>query len=78
VASQDGTPSSWSSRRTERDCDRSATDQYIEQQDVCRGCALGKFAKASFPSSDSRSAGILDLDTHGRVWAHVSEVLEWL
>jgi hypothetical protein len=33
----------------------------IEHQDVCRGCALGKFAKASFPSSDSRSAGILDL-----------------
>jgi hypothetical protein len=33
----------------------------IEHQDVCRGCVLGKFAKASFPSSDSRSAGILDL-----------------
>jgi hypothetical protein len=26
----------------------------IEHQDVCRGCALGKFAKASFPSSDIR------------------------
>jgi hypothetical protein len=33
----------------------------IEHQDVCRGCALGKFAKASFPSNDSRSVGILDL-----------------
>jgi hypothetical protein len=33
----------------------------IEHQDVCRGCALGKFAKALFPSNDSRSAGILDL-----------------
>jgi hypothetical protein len=33
----------------------------IEHQDVCRGCVLGKFAKASFPSSDSRSARILDL-----------------
>jgi hypothetical protein len=33
----------------------------IEHQDVCRGCALGKFAKASFPSSDNRSTGILDL-----------------
>jgi hypothetical protein len=33
----------------------------IEHQDVCRGCALGKFSKASFPSSDSRSARILDL-----------------
>jgi transposase InsO family protein len=33
----------------------------IEHQDVCRGCALCKFSKASFPSSDSRSARILDL-----------------
>jgi hypothetical protein len=32
-----------------------------EHHDVCRGCALGKFTKASFPSSDTRSAGILDL-----------------
>ena len=30
-----------------------------KHQDVCRGCALGKFTKASFPSSDTRSAGIL-------------------
>jgi hypothetical protein len=33
----------------------------VEHQDVYRGCALGKFAKASFPGSDTRSAGILDL-----------------
>jgi hypothetical protein len=33
----------------------------IEHQDVCRGCALGKFAKALFPNNDSKSAGILDL-----------------
>jgi hypothetical protein len=33
----------------------------IEHQDVCRGCALSKFAKALFPNSDTRSAGILDL-----------------
>jgi transposase InsO family protein len=32
-----------------------------EHQDVCKGCALGKFTEASFPSSDTRSAGILDL-----------------
>jgi hypothetical protein len=28
---------------------------------VCKGCALGKFTKVVFPSSDTRSAGILDL-----------------
>jgi hypothetical protein len=33
----------------------------IEHQDVCRGCALGKFSKASFPNNDTRSDGILDL-----------------
>jgi hypothetical protein len=48
-----------------------------EHQDVCRGCALGKFTKASFPSSDTKSAGIL-VSTHRRMWAHDSEVLEWL
>ena len=33
----------------------------IEHQEVCRGCALGKYTKTSFPSSDNRAAGILDL-----------------
>ena len=32
-----------------------------EHSDVCRGCALGKYTKTAFPSSDSRSAGVLDL-----------------
>ena len=31
------------------------------QSDVCKGCALGKYTKISFPSSDSRIAGTLDL-----------------
>ena len=31
------------------------------QSDVCRACALGKYTKTAFPSSDSRSAGVLDL-----------------
>jgi hypothetical protein len=30
-----------------------------KHQDLCRGCALGKFTKASFPNSDNRSAGVL-------------------
>ena len=33
----------------------------IGQSDVCMGCALGKYTKIAFPSSDSRSAGVLDL-----------------
>jgi hypothetical protein len=32
-----------------------------DQHRVCKGCALGKYAKTIFPSSDSRSKGILDL-----------------
>jgi transposase InsO family protein len=33
----------------------------IEHQEVCRGCTLGKYTKTVFPSSDSRSTGVLDL-----------------
>jgi len=33
----------------------------VEHDGVCRGCALGKNVKGAFPSSDSRSKGILDL-----------------
>jgi hypothetical protein len=47
-----------------------------KHQDVCRGCALGKFTKASFPSSDTRSTGVLDL-VHRCVWAHASGILQW-
>jgi transposase InsO family protein len=33
----------------------------LDQQGVCKGCALGKNVKATFPSSETRSKGILDL-----------------
>ena len=33
----------------------------VEHDGICRGCALGKNAKGSFPSSDSRPKRILDL-----------------
>ena len=33
----------------------------IGQSDVCRGCALGKYTKTAFSSSDSRLAGTFDL-----------------
>jgi hypothetical protein len=32
-----------------------------EHHELCKGCILGKYTKISFPSSDSREAGILDL-----------------
>ena len=32
-----------------------------EHIDACRGCALGKYTKTSFLSSDSRSEGVLQL-----------------
>jgi hypothetical protein len=32
-----------------------------EHQELCKGCALGKYTKTTFPSSDSRETGILDL-----------------
>jgi hypothetical protein len=36
-------------------------DMKMEHDGVCKGCALGKNAKGSFPSSDNRSKGILDI-----------------
>ena len=33
----------------------------IEHNDVCKGSVLGKFLKAYFPRSDTRSKGFLDL-----------------
>jgi hypothetical protein len=32
-----------------------------KHHELCKGCTLGKYTKTSFPSSDSREAGILDL-----------------
>jgi hypothetical protein len=34
---------------------------HVEHDGICRGCSLGKNAKRSFLSSDSRSKGILEL-----------------
>lgn len=36
-------------------------DFYFENDGICRGCAIGKNAKKSFPSNNKRSKGILDL-----------------
>jgi hypothetical protein len=44
-----------------------------DQHRVCKGCALGKYAKTIFPSSDSRSKGILDL-IHSDVCGPMSAV----
>ena len=33
----------------------------VQHDGVCRGCALGKNVKKSFPNSDSRANGILDI-----------------
>lgn len=36
-------------------------DFSTKHHDVCKGCALGKYTKTPFQSSDSRVAGVLDL-----------------
>jgi hypothetical protein len=48
-------------------------DFSTEHQDVCKGCALGKYTKTAFPSSDSRAVGILDL-VHSDVCGMMSTV----
>jgi transposase InsO family protein len=36
-------------------------DSSTKNHELCKGCALGKYTKTTFPNSDSRAAGILDL-----------------
>lgn len=48
-----------------------------EQDEVCKGCALGKYTKTNFPSTDTWSKGILDL-VHSEMWAQVNNLLEWV
>ena len=36
-------------------------DLSTERDDVCKGCALGKYAKAAFPISKNRAKGVLGL-----------------
>jgi hypothetical protein len=48
----------------------------IEHSDVCKGCALGKYAKTTFPSSDNRSKGILDFSAFKCMRAYVFNILD--
>ena len=60
--------------RTLREITTGMPDFSTDHFDTCRGCAMSKFAKSPFPSSDSRATGILDLihsDVSGRM-SHVS------
>lgn len=55
-------------------------DFNTEHHDVCKGCALGKYTKSPFQSSDNRAAGILDL-IHSNVCGHDSYgpcLIEWI
>jgi thiamine biosynthesis lipoprotein ApbE len=36
-------------------------DMQVAHDGVCKGCTLGKNAKGSFPNSDNRSKGIIDI-----------------
>eukprot|EP00253_Pinus_taeda_P013157 PITA_13157 len=60
--------------RTLREITTGMPDFSTDHFDTCRECAMGKFSKSLFPSSDSRATGILDLihsDVSGRM-SHVS------
>ena len=59
--------------RTLREITTGMPDFSTDHFDTCRGCAMGKFAKSPFPSSDSRAIGILDL-IHSDVSSRMSHV----
>jgi hypothetical protein len=58
---------------TLREITTGVPDFSSDHLDVCRGCAMGKFARSPFPSSDSRATGILDL-IHTNVSGRMSHV----
>jgi hypothetical protein len=39
----------------------SLPDFSTEHHEVCKGCAMGKYTTTTFPNSDSKTRGILDL-----------------
>jgi hypothetical protein len=56
--------------RLAREITTGIPDFSLEHDDVCRGCALGKYTKAPYPSSETSTTGILDLihsDVSGRM-----------
>jgi hypothetical protein len=61
MASKDGSFTSWSSKIVEREIVTGMPQFNVEHQEVCKGCAIGKYTKTVFPNSDSRSTGVLDL-----------------
>jgi hypothetical protein len=48
-------------------------DFSTEHHEVCKGCAMGKYTKTTFPNSDSRTRGILNM-IHSDVCGPMSTV----
>ena len=49
-----------------------------EHEGICKGCALGKNIKKSFPKSNSRFEGTLNIIHSRHVWTHDLTVFKWL
>eukprot|EP00253_Pinus_taeda_P032558 PITA_32558 len=58
---------------TLREITTGVLDFSTDHFDTCRGCAMGKFSKSPFPSSDNRATVILDL-IHSNVSGQMSHV----
>ncbi|XP_057825172.1 uncharacterized protein LOC131037144 [Cryptomeria japonica] len=52
----------------------------VDKHEVCKGCALGKYAKTNFLSSNTRSKEIFGFGSHTLrcMWAHVNRIPEWI
>ena len=61
MAQEDGPSSPSSFEDVERYMTTGMPDFSTKSSGVCRRCALGKYIKTAFPSSDSRSKGVLQL-----------------
>ena len=60
MAQEDGTLTPWGFENSQENSIRSSRIKY-ERDDVCRGCVLGKYAKATFSKSNNRAECVLGL-----------------
>ena len=60
MASKDVSSTPWGTKGSQRVI-TGLPELSTKHSNVCKGCALGKYSKATFPNSNNRAKGILEL-----------------
>ena len=70
MAHEDGTFTPWDSENSQENVS-GVPELSTERDDVCKRCALGKYAKATFPRSSNRANSVLAL-IHSDIYGPMS------